>query len=90
MEKAKELATLLDDFDQIRELRADAARNTYEGDCIVARDAPRAASATIRGQAIIGLFSVVGYECAAGTPRPRPETVVGAGAGAGGARRVIS
>ncbi len=31
-EKAKELATLLDDFDQIRELRADAARNTYEGD----------------------------------------------------------
>ena len=31
-EKAKELATLLDDFDQIRELRADAAMNTYEGD----------------------------------------------------------
>jgi hypothetical protein len=29
-EKAKELATLLEDFDSIRQLRADAARNTYQ------------------------------------------------------------
>ena len=80
-EKAKELATLLDDFDQIRELRADAARNTYEG------DKPR------YNEGASGRYDSYsgggGFE--SGSPelvRPRPAGLEsGAGAGAGGARR---